>query len=46
MAKDLSVVLITTSMAATLVVLGNLAADIALAAVDPRIRLVHERASR
>ena len=46
MAKDLSVVLITTSMAATLVVMGNLAADIALAAVDPRIRLVDERASR
>ena len=39
MAKDLPVVLVTTSLAASLVVLGNLAADLALAAVDPRIRL-------
>jgi peptide/nickel transport system permease protein len=46
MAKDLAVVLITTSMAATLVVLGNLAADIALATVDPRIRLLDGRASK
>jgi peptide/nickel transport system permease protein len=46
MAKDLAVVLVTTLMAAMLVVLGHLAADIALAAVDPRIRLVDGRASR
>jgi peptide/nickel transport system permease protein len=46
MAKDLAVVLVTTSMAAMLVVLGNLAADIALAAIDPRIRMVDGRAER
>ena len=46
MAKDLAVVLITTLMSAILVVLGNLAADIALAAVDPRIRLADGRASK
>jgi len=46
MAKDLAVVLITTLMAAMLVVLGNLAADVALAAVDPRIRLVDDGASK
>jgi peptide/nickel transport system permease protein len=46
MAKDLAVVLITTTMAAMLVVLGNLAADLALAVVDPRIRLDARGASR
>jgi peptide/nickel transport system permease protein len=39
MAKDLAVVLVTTSMASVLVVLGSLVADVALAWVDPRIRL-------
>jgi peptide/nickel transport system permease protein len=38
-ADDLSVVLATTMLATLSVVLGNLAADLAMAAVDPRIRL-------
>jgi len=39
LAKDLPVVLVTTLLAAVLVVVGNLAADLMLAALDPRIRL-------
>lgn len=38
-AQDVSVVLAATMMAAGLVVVGNLLADLAMAAVDPRIRL-------
>jgi len=38
-AHDVSVVLAATLLAALLVVAGNLAADLAMAAVDPRIRL-------
>jgi len=43
LAKDLPVVLVTTLLAALLVVVGNLAADLTLAALDPRIRLVGTR---
>jgi peptide/nickel transport system permease protein len=39
MAKDLAVVLATTLLASLLVVAGSLAADLAMAAIDPRIRL-------
>lgn len=46
MAKDLSVVLVTTLLASLLVVVGSLAADLAMAAVDPRIRLAAERRAR
>jgi peptide/nickel transport system permease protein len=46
MAKDLSVVLVTTLLASLLVVVGSLAADLAMAAVDPRIRLAAERGAR
>ena len=38
-AQDFSVVLASTLLATLLVVLGNLAADVAMAAADPRIRL-------
>jgi len=37
-ARDLPVVLATTTLAAALVVAGNLAADLALAFADPRVR--------
>ncbi len=46
MAKDLPVVMVTTLLASVLVVVGNLAADLALAAVDPRIRLGAREAVR
>jgi peptide/nickel transport system permease protein len=46
MAKDLSVVLVTTLLASLLVVGGSLAADLAMAVVDPRIRLTAERSAR
>ncbi len=46
MAKDLTVVMVTTLLASVLVVVGNLAADLALAAVDPRIRLGAREAVR
>jgi peptide/nickel transport system permease protein len=36
--RDLPVILATTTLAAALVVAGNLAADLALAAADPRVR--------
>jgi peptide/nickel transport system permease protein len=39
MAKDLPVVLASTMLAAFLVVVGSLAADVSMAALDPRIRL-------
>jgi peptide/nickel transport system permease protein len=38
-AKDVSVVLAATLLSATLVAVGNLGADLALAALDPRVRL-------
>ena len=38
-AQDVPVVLATTLLAALMVVLGNLVADLAMAVVDPRIRL-------
>lgn len=38
-AQDFSVVLASTLLASLMVILGNLAADLAMAAVDPRIRL-------
>lgn len=39
LAKDVAVVLATTLLSATLVAAGSLGADLALAALDPRIRL-------
>ena len=42
-ADDVSVVLATTLLATLMVVLGNLAADLAMVAVDPRIRLATGR---
>ena len=39
LAKDVHVVLSASMLASTLLVLGNLAADITLYAVDPRIRV-------
>lgn len=42
-AEDGSVVLAATLLASLFVVLGNLAADLAMAAVDPRIRLGERR---
>jgi len=39
LAKDVPVVLAATALSAILVIVGNLAADLALAAADPRIRL-------
>lgn len=39
LAKDLPVVMATTTIAALWVILGNLAADVALAALDPRVRV-------
>ncbi|MHC4593059.1 MAG: ABC transporter permease [Planctomycetota bacterium] len=43
LAQDHSVVLATTLLATMMVVAGNLAADLAMAAVDPRIRLTGPR---
>ena len=43
LAQDIPVVLASTLLAAWLVVVGNLAADLAMAAVDPRIQLTAER---
>ncbi|HXV76242.1 MAG TPA: ABC transporter permease [Candidatus Polarisedimenticolaceae bacterium] len=45
MAKDLPVVLATTTISAFVVVLGSLIADLALAALDPRVRLGGGRAA-
>jgi peptide/nickel transport system permease protein len=42
LSKDLPMVLASTFLAALLVIVGNLAADVALAAADPRIRLRRE----
>jgi peptide/nickel transport system permease protein len=42
-AQDFPVVLATTLLATLLVVLGNLAADVAMAAADPRIRMTGQR---
>ena len=39
LSQDVSIVLASTLLAALMVVLGNLAADLTMAAVDPRIRL-------
>ena len=39
LAQDYAVVLASTLLASVMVVLGNLASDLAMAAVDPRIRL-------
>jgi peptide/nickel transport system permease protein len=44
-AQDVPVVLATTLLATMLVVLGSLAADLAMAAVDPRIRLEGRRSA-
>jgi len=44
-AQDFPVVLATTLLATLLVVLGNLAADVAMAAADPRIRLTGRRSA-
>jgi len=38
-AQDISIVMASTLLAAVMVVVGNLAADLAMALVDPRIRL-------
>ena len=43
--KDLSVVLAGTLLSATLVALGSLGADLALAALDPRVRLDRPRSA-
>ena len=43
LADDISVVLVTTLLATLMVVVGNLAADLAMVAVDPRIRLEARR---
>ena len=43
--RDYPVILATTIMAAVLVVLGNLLADVLYAVVDPRISLGKEKAS-
>jgi len=43
LAQDVSVVLASTMLAAWLVVAGNLAADLAMLAADPRIRLAARR---
>ena len=40
-ARDYAVVLAGTLLASLMVVVGNLAADLAMAAADPRIRLSH-----
>ena len=45
LARDVSVVLATTVLSAWLVVAGNLAADLAMLAADPRIRLATTRRS-
>jgi len=45
-AQDLSIVLATTMLATLLVLLGSLAADLAMALVDPRIRLSGRRGGR
>ena len=42
-AQDMPVVLATTLLAALLVVVGNLLADVAMAVADPRIRLGADR---
>jgi len=42
-AKDVAVVLATTLLSATLVAGGSLGADVALAALDPRVRLARTR---
>ena len=42
-ARDYPVVMGTTALASVLVVLGNLLADLAVAAADPRVRLDRER---
>lgn len=39
LSQDLSIVMASTLLAAVMVVVGNLAADLAMALVDPRIRL-------
>jgi peptide/nickel transport system permease protein len=44
--QDLSIVLATTMLATLLVLLGSLAADLAMALVDPRIRLSGRRRDR
>ncbi len=41
LAKDVPLVLASTLLASVLVIIGSLAADLALAAADPRIRLRH-----
>ncbi len=46
LAKDVPVVLAATALSSTLVVLGNLAADLALGMADPRIRLRASGAQR
>ena len=43
LADDVSVVLVTTLLATLMVVVGNLAADLAMVAVDPRIRMAARR---
>jgi peptide/nickel transport system permease protein len=45
-AQDLSVVMASTLLATLMVILGNLAADLAMAAADPRIRLAARRGER
>jgi peptide/nickel transport system permease protein len=45
-AQDLSIVLASTLLATFLVLLGSLAADLAMAVVDPRIRLSGRRGGR
>lgn len=42
-AKDHPLVLAATLLSATLVILGNLAADLAMSALDPRVRLAGRR---
>lgn len=44
-ARDYPVVMAATTISATLVVLGNLAADIVSGLVDPRLRALEERAA-
>ena len=44
-AQDFPVVLATTLLASLLVVVGSLLADLGIAAVDPRVRLLGRRAA-
>ena len=46
LAQDYPVILATTWLATVMVVLGSLAADVAMAAIDPRIRLTEQRNTR